>query len=79
MEYLQGGAEIIPEAVKSQNFALRSIVISFGIGVVFYVVSLPFLRSKKSSWDVPATRKVLALTRIASGLEIHCIGVLLYL
>lgn len=76
---VQSGAESIPTLVTSTNYALRSLEFSFIIGLGLFIISLPFCRSKKSSWDVICARRVLLLVRLFCLAEIGCLAVLLYM
>jgi hypothetical protein len=76
---LQNGVESIPTLASSTNYALRSLELSFLIGLGLFVVSLPFCRSKKSSWDVICARRVLFLLRLFCFAEVGCLAVLLYM
>lgn len=75
---VQNGVESIPTLVISKNYALRSLEFSFLIGLGIFFLSLPFCRSKKSSWDAICARRVLSLLRLFCFAEVGCLAVLLY-
>lgn len=70
--------ESLPSAVESNILALVHIKYSFIVGVVVFVICLPFCRSKKSFFDAIAARKVTYFIRAFIFLELLSISTLYY-
>lgn len=69
--------ETIPDSFQSSQLELNHIKWSFVAGIAFFLLSLPYCRSRKSFFDAIAARKVSKMFRTLVFAELICLCVLL--
>lgn len=69
--------QAVPSGFQSESLALNHIKYSFVVGIGFFLLMVPFCKSRKSFFDAVAAQKILKLLRTLIFVEIICLLVLL--
>eukprot|EP01039_Chlorochromonas_danica_P010003 gene10005-11063_t len=78
MSNVEGSVESIPEGFTSSDVAVTQMRYAFIVGIAFFIISLPFCRSRKGWCDAIAARKVSKVFRTLVFCELLCLIVLFY-